>query len=59
MGERDDEREPADLTAAAFFDVDNTLVQGSSLAHFGRGLAARKYFRYGEVWKFMYAQAKF
>jgi HAD superfamily hydrolase (TIGR01490 family) len=51
--------ETADLTAAAFFDVDNTLVQGSSLVHFGRGLAARKYFRYGDVWKFLYAQAKF
>ena len=50
---------PPDLTAAAFFDVDNTLVQGSSLVHFGRGLAARKYFRYGDVWKFIYAQAKF
>ncbi len=50
---------PTDLTAAAFFDVDNTLVQGSSLVHFGRGLAARKYFRYGDVWKFIYAQAKF
>ena len=50
---------PLDLTAAAFFDVDNTLVQGSSLVHFGRGLAARKYFRYGDVWKFIYAQAKF
>jgi HAD superfamily hydrolase (TIGR01490 family) len=50
---------PIDLTAAAFFDVDNTLVQGSSLVHFGRGLAARKYFRYSEVWKFIYAQAKF
>jgi HAD superfamily hydrolase (TIGR01490 family) len=48
-----------DLTAAAFFDVDNTLVQGSSLVHFGRGLAARKYFQYSEVWKFIYAQAKF
>ena len=48
-----------DLTAAAFFDVDNTLVQGSSLVHFGRGLAARKYFQYSEVWKFLYAQAKF
>ena len=48
-----------DLTAAAFFDVDNTLVQGSSLVHFGRGLAARKYFQYSDVWKFMYAQAKF
>ncbi len=50
---------PVDLTGAAFFDVDNTLVQGSSLVHFGRGLAARKYFRYSEVWKFIYAQAKF
>ena len=26
---------------------------------FGRGLAAHKYFRYSEVWKFIYAQAKF
>ena len=59
MGEREAERGPADLTAAAFFDVDNTLVQGSSLVHFGRGLAARKYLRYGEVWKLIYAQAKF
>ncbi len=50
---------PLDLTAAAFFDVDNTLVQGSSLVHFGRGLAARKYFQYSDVWKFIYAQAKF
>lgn len=44
-------RTPADLTAAAFFDVDNTLVHGSSLVHLGRGLAARKYFRYSDVWK--------
>ncbi|MGV0793901.1 HAD family hydrolase [Mycolicibacterium sp. XJ1819] len=50
---------PADLTAAAFFDVDNTLVQGSSLVHFARGLAARKYFTYGDIAKFIYAQAKF
>ena len=35
---------PPDLTAAAFFDVDNTLVHGSSLLHFARGLAARKNF---------------
>src|SRR6516164_2958104 len=47
---------PADLTAAAFFDVDNTLVQGSSLVHFGRGMAARKYFTYADMWKFVYAQ---
>ncbi len=50
---------PVDLTAAAFFDVDNTLVQGSSLVHFGRGLAARKYFTYRDVLGFVYAQAKF
>src|ERR1700761_9776237 len=50
---------PADLTAAAFFDVDNTLVQGSSLVHFARGLAARKYFTYGDLGRFAYAQAKF
>ncbi|MGK2882936.1 MAG: HAD family hydrolase [Mycobacterium sp.] len=50
---------PADLTAAAFFDVDNTLVHGSSLVHFGRGLAARKYFTYRDVLGFVYAQTKF
>ncbi|MBS4728641.1 HAD-IB family hydrolase [Mycobacterium sp. SM1] len=54
-----DTQPPVDLTAAAFFDVDNTLVQGSSLLHFGRGLAARKYFTYRDVLRFVYAQAKF
>jgi HAD superfamily hydrolase (TIGR01490 family) len=33
-----------DRTAAAFFDVDNTLMQGASIYHFARGLAARKMF---------------
>ena len=50
---------PPDLTAAAFFDVDNTLVQGSSLVHFARGLAARKYFTYRDILGIAYAQAKF
>jgi HAD superfamily hydrolase (TIGR01490 family) len=50
---------PPDLTAAAFFDVDNTLVQGSSLVHFARGLAARDYFTYADLARFAYAQAKF
>lgn len=50
---------PPDLTAAAFFDVDNTLVHGSSLVHFARGLAARKYFTYRDVLGVLYAQAKF
>ena len=50
---------PPDLTAAAFFDVDNTLVHGSSLVHFARGLAARDYFKYSDLARFAYAQAKF
>jgi HAD superfamily hydrolase (TIGR01490 family) len=50
---------PADLTAAAFFDVDNTLVHGSSLVHFARGLAQRNYFTYSDLLRFGYAQAKF
>jgi HAD superfamily hydrolase (TIGR01490 family) len=50
---------PPDLTAAAFFDVDNTLVQGASMVHFARGLAARDYFSYRDVMEFVWAQAKF
>lgn len=33
---------PPDLTAAAFFDVDNTMMRGASIFYFARGLAARK-----------------
>ena len=33
-----------DPGAAAFFDVDNTMMMGASLFWFARGLAARKYF---------------
>ena len=58
-GAQDRPQPPIDLTAAAFFDVDNTLVQGSSALHFGRGLAARSYFTYRDVLGFFYAQAKF
>lgn len=50
---------PVDLTAAAFFDVDNTLVQGASIVHFARGLAARKYFSYNDIMQFAWSQAKF
>ncbi|MFT4201959.1 HAD family hydrolase [Gordonia sp. (in: high G+C Gram-positive bacteria)] len=49
----------ADLTAAAFFDVDNTLVQGASIVHFARGLAAHKYFSYNDVASALWAQVKF
>src|SRR3712207_2480039 len=35
---------PEDPTAAAFFDVDNTIMMGASIYHFAKGLAARDYF---------------
>ncbi|GAA4384876.1 HAD-IB family hydrolase [Tsukamurella soli] len=55
----DGETVPPDLTAAAFFDVDNTMVQGASIVHFARGLAARKYFSYSDIAGAMWMQAKF
>ncbi|MGH3432925.1 MAG: HAD family hydrolase [Thermocrispum sp.] len=48
-----------DLTAAAFFDVDNTMMMGSSLFHLARGLAARKYFTTADLAGFAWQQVKF
>jgi HAD superfamily hydrolase (TIGR01490 family) len=48
-----------DLTAAAFFDVDNTMMMGASLFWFARGLAARKYFTTRDLLQFAWQQAKF
>jgi HAD superfamily hydrolase (TIGR01490 family) len=45
--------------AAAFFDVDNTMMQGASLYYFARGLAARKYFTTGDLVKFGWQQLRF
>lgn len=53
------EAPPRDLTAAAFFDVDNTLVQGASIVHFARGLAARNYFTYSDIAEALWVQIKF
>lgn len=50
---------PRDLTAAAFFDVDNTMVQGASIVHFARGLAARKYLKTSDLADFAWKQVKF
>ncbi|NMN97960.1 HAD-IB family hydrolase [Nocardiaceae bacterium YC2-7] len=50
---------PRDLTAAAFFDVDNTMVQGASIVHFARGLAARKYLNTSDLVDFAWKQLKF
>jgi HAD superfamily hydrolase (TIGR01490 family) len=48
-----------DPTAAAFFDVDNTMMMGASLFWFARGLAARKYFTARDLASFVWQQAKF
>ncbi len=50
---------PQDLTAAAFFDVDNTMMMGASIFHFARGLAARKYFTTSDLAGFAWQQVKF
>ncbi|MCZ7435198.1 HAD-IB family hydrolase [Micromonospora sp. WMMC241] len=48
-----------DPTAAAFFDVDNTMMQGASIYWFARGLAARNYFTAGDLARFAWQQARF
>ena len=48
-----------DLTAAAFFDVDNTMMMGASLFWFARGLVARKYFGSRDMARWVWQQAKF
>jgi HAD superfamily hydrolase (TIGR01490 family) len=50
---------PPDLTAAAFFDVDNTMMMGASMFHFARGLAARKFFTTSDLAGFAWQQVKF
>jgi len=50
---------PPDLTAAAFFDVDNTMMMGASIFHFARGMAQRKFFTTGDLARFALEQAKF
>ncbi|HEY9472574.1 MAG TPA: HAD-IB family hydrolase [Mycobacteriales bacterium] len=50
---------PADPTAAAFFDVDNTIMVGASIYHFARGLAARKLFTWRDLTSFAWHQVKF
>jgi len=50
---------PADPTAAAFFDVDNTMMRGASIYYLARGLASRKYFTTGDLVRFGLRQLKF
>lgn len=48
-----------DPTAAAFFDVDNTVMRGASLFHFAVGLMRRHYFSPREIAGFAVKQVKF
>jgi HAD superfamily hydrolase (TIGR01490 family) len=50
---------PADPRAAAFFDVDNTIMQGASIYHFARGLAARDFFTWRDLAQFAWKQVAF
>jgi HAD superfamily hydrolase (TIGR01490 family) len=50
---------PADPRVAAFFDVDNTMMQGASIYHFARGLAARDFFTWWDLAAFGWKQVSF
>jgi HAD superfamily hydrolase (TIGR01490 family) len=48
-----------DPGAAAFFDLDNTLMRGASIYHFARGLAARKMFGPRDLVRLSWGQLSF
>jgi len=48
-----------DTTAAAFFDVDNTIMQGASIFHLARGLHRRKFFTTADIAKAAWQQFYF
>lgn len=50
---------PAEPTVAAFFDVDNTMMQGASIYYLARGLAKRKYLGTGDIARFAFRQLRF
>ncbi len=50
---------PLDAGAAAFFDVDNTMVRGASLYWFARGMVSRRYVTVLDMVHFAWSQAKF
>lgn len=50
---------PQETGAAAFFDVDNTLIQGSSLVLFALGLARQRFFRLREILPIVWKQLRF
>lgn len=48
-----------DPRAAAFFDLDNTMIQGSSLFYLAKGLYERDYFSTRELLRALWLQAQF
>ncbi|HEV7205862.1 MAG TPA: HAD-IB family hydrolase [Jatrophihabitans sp.] len=47
-----------DPKAAAFFDVDNTMMIGASIFHFAKGMAARDFFTWRDLATFMARQVR-
>lgn len=52
-------RVPPDPTAAAFFDVDNTMIRGASIYFFGKGLAGRGLITTSDLLRFGWQQLAF
>jgi HAD superfamily hydrolase (TIGR01490 family) len=50
---------PANPTVAAFFDLDNTLMQGASIFHLAKGLHRRQFFTTREILSAAWKQAYF
>ncbi len=50
---------PGARQAAAFFDVDNTIVRGASIFHLARGLYQRDFFTVRDIARFAWQQARF
>lgn len=50
---------PVDPEVAAFFDVDNTIVQGASIFHLARGLHRRRFFTTRDIASAAWKQAYF
>jgi len=48
-----------DLAAAAFFDVDNTMIRGASIYFFGKGLAGRGLVTTRDLFDFGWEQLRF
>ncbi len=50
---------PPDVSGAAFFDVDNTIMQGASIFHLAKGLHRRHFFTTREILGAAWKQAYF